>query len=275
MTVFMKLVEAYEAEGLQVAAGLNPTLASDFFAAPFAWIIRDNQKVTDGLGITPQEIYFLENLAQVRPVSRIFVIGNAFGWSTLALALANPSARVVAIDAGIDENTIEGLSVTKTVAKRLKLDVTTVKATSPQDIAAVVDATLGSIDLAFVDGFHSCEQILKDYQALAPFVTKDGIFVFHDVLFCSLESGFEKIIEESGWCGRILPATTTGMAILSAECTPALMPLVRTWGGYESAWSVVWEAANLNAHKTGREQLEEALEHIRKIENGFDNDEFR
>lgn len=268
MTVFEKLVEAYEAEGFDVAAGLNPTLADDFFAAPFTWIVRDGTSVTDGVGISPQELYLLENLAQAQPARQIFVIGNAFGWSTLALALANPDARVVAIDAGVDENTVEGLDVTTRIAKQLGLDVTALRATSPQNVAEVVENTLGSIDLAFVDGFHSREQIVRDYRALAPLMTDDGIVVFHDVIFCDLVSGFDQIVKDSGWWGRLLPATTTGMALLTAKRTPALASLVRAWGGADAAWSVVRAAATEQAHKTGKQQRAEALSHIRSIEDG-------
>lgn len=262
MAVFDSLVEAYAAEGIEVAAGLNPTLTEDFFLAPFTWLVRDGVSVTDGLGISPQEIYFLESLAQARPAGKILVIGNSYGWSTLALALANVGAQVVAIDAGYDLNSLEGIDVTNKMAAQLDLDVRAVAAVSPQDVPSVVAQFLGHVDLAFVDGFHSSAQIVEDWRAVRPFLTPDGVVLLHDVLFLDLVPGYDQIVRESGWSGALLHATTTGMGFLVRERDHALAQLIRAFAGHPAARKVVHSAADALRHLRGVEQRADALRSI-------------
>ena len=267
MMIFEKLVELYEQEGLDVAAGLNPTLANDFFAAPYTWLIRDGVSVTDALGISPTEIYLLESLARVKVAQKVFIVGNGFGWSSIAMALANPDSRVVAIDSCYDENTLEGIDVTNRIARKAGINVTALKATSPNDVANVIGETLGSVDLAFIDGFHGQKQILKDYRALAPFVDgRNGLFLFHDILSLNLSQSFQQIVGESGWQGKILPSTTSGMALLVPELTPNLSSVARAWGGKSSAWSVIRAAAAAQGQKTGVDQRKEVISYVRNID---------
>lgn len=267
MGVFDALVEAYETEGIETASGLNPTLTQDYFGASFTWLVKDGKSVTDGLGISSVEIYFLECLARARPVHKIFVIGNAFGWSTLALALANDGAGVVAIDAGFDENTSQGIDVTNRMANRLGLNVQVVEAVSPQDVGSVVRERLGHIDLAFIDGFHTPTQIVQDWQAVRPFLHDDSVVLFHDVIFCDLVSGYERIVEESGWTGSIMHATTTGMGLLARAYNPALNRLATAFGGHPGALEVVRAEARTRAHLSGTEQRAEVLEYLRALES--------
>lgn len=262
MAVFDALVEAYEEENLETMAGLNPTLLDDFFLAPFTWLVRDGVSVTDGLGISPQEIYFLECLAQARPAKRIFAIGNAFGWSTLALALANPGSEVVAIDAGYDLNSLAGLEVTNRIAARLNLKVQAIEAVSPQDVGAVLNRTIGEVDLVFIDGYHTSDQVVADWHAVQPFLHPDGVALFHDVLFCNLLSGFRRIGEESGWTATLLHATTSGMGILAREYDRSLNRLTKAFAGHPGARALVHANARAAAHLRGREQLDDALSAI-------------
>lgn len=265
MAVFDALVEAYVAEGFEVAAGQNPTLLDDFFLAPFTWLVQDGRSVTDGLGISPLEIYLLEALAQARPARRVLVIGNSFGWSTLALALANPGAQVIAIDAGYDENSLKGIDLTNAMAARLGLNVRVVEAVSPQDVPDVVRSTVGELDLVFVDGFHSSEQIIADWYAVRPFLAPDAVVLLHDVLFVALEEGYRHIVEESGWTGQILHATTTGMGLLVRKSDAALTRLVTAFGGHPNALAVVRAAAAKQAHLRGTAQRAAALREVEQV----------
>src|SRR5579863_3222173 len=121
--ILARLVRLYESRGIDIATGLNPTHFSNYPLAPFTWFFRDGESLTNGLGIGMQEIYFFECLfARFHP-ERIFVIGNSAGWSTLALALTNPSARVLAIDAGLDRNSLQGIEFTNRIAAEEGLTV--------------------------------------------------------------------------------------------------------------------------------------------------------
>ena len=102
------------------------------------------------------------------------VIGNALGWSTLALAALLPESRVVALDAGFDRNSLEGLALTNRIAAAAGWNARAVKGVSPGDVAGVVKAELGGpVDFAFIDGLHTNAQIVLDHAAVED-VQPDG-----------------------------------------------------------------------------------------------------
>jgi predicted O-methyltransferase YrrM len=209
-----------------------------FHFAPFTWLVRNNSSVTEGLGISLQEIYFLECLGQVQPSRSIFIVGNSFGWSSLALAY--PRSRVVAIDAGYEEYSLQGLDLTNRLAAQLQLDVVAIQATSPQDVSSIVSKHLDNqIDLALIDGLHTTEQIIIDWRAIQPFMRTDGLILFHDVIIHSLQSGFETILAESGWQGTLLHATSSGMGILAHSPSPSLARLIHAFAVDPEARTVV------------------------------------
>jgi predicted O-methyltransferase YrrM len=260
MPLFDTLVDAYAEEGFAIAAGLNPTLFKDLYTTPFTWLIRDGTSAADGLGVSLSEVYFFEYLGQVRPAKSIFVIGNSFGWSSLALAMANPGGRVVAIDAGVDRYSREGLHLTARLAARLRLEVGVVRARSPQDVSRVVRRRLdGHIDLALVDGRHSLEQIVDDWRAVQPFLVPDAIVLFHDVAFLNLWSGYKKVVAESGWQVTVLHATTSGIGILVREPGKALGNVIRAFAVDPEVRAVVRAEALAHAHTPGYIQRRNAL----------------
>src|SRR5262245_39672008 len=115
MPILGKLVSLYESRGIGIATGLAPWRHANLPQTNATWFIRDGKSVTVGLGISSLEVYFLECLfAEFRPAS-IFIIGNSWGWSTLALALINPQARVVAIDAAYEGGIDEGMALTNRI----------------------------------------------------------------------------------------------------------------------------------------------------------------
>jgi predicted O-methyltransferase YrrM len=241
MPVLVDLVAAYAAEGFAVSTGLNPTVFHNLHSVPFTWLVRDGVEVADGLGISLPEIYLLECLAAVQPAESILVIGNSFGWSTLALALAQPQARVVGLDSAADRYSLEGLELTARLAERLGLDhVSPVRGTSPADIPATVEERLGGqIDLAFVDGYHTSHQIVAEYRALRPFLTPNAMVLFHDVQYTGLQPGFDIIVEESGWQGTMLHATPSGIGFLTDDPSPALARVIAAFATDPSALEVV------------------------------------
>src|SRR6266567_1346904 len=124
MPILKRLTALYERRGILISTGLNPCHFGNLLQANFTWFIKDGKSLTNG-----------------------FVIGNSAGWSSFALALLNPASRVVAIDAGFDENALEGLAFTNRVAAEEGLELRAVKAVSPDDVAAVAAAHMtGPID---------------------------------------------------------------------------------------------------------------------------------
>lgn len=224
MPILKRLTGLYESRGIQISTGLNPCHFGNLPSAAFTWFIKDGESLTNGLGIAMQEVYFLECLfARLKPKS-IFIIGNSAGWSSLALALLNPQARCVAIDAGFDRNALEGLDFTNSVAADEGLDLRAVQAVSPEGIAGVIaEHRLAPIDFAFIDGYHTVEQVVRDFAALRDHAEPACVYLFHDVHEFKLGPGIAENVAASGLAAELLLGTPSGMAILY---DPARLPFL-------------------------------------------------
>lgn len=222
MPILPRLAAIYRARGIDVATGLNPALFDNYPLAAFTWFVKDGESLTNGLGIALGEIYFLECLfARYRP-QRLFAIGNAIGWSTLALGLLNPDARVLAIDAGFDRNAADGVEFTNRVAQEEGLPVAVVVGKSPEIVPAVLDRHgMTPVDFAFIDGLHSIEQVQLDFAAIRAHAAPGCVYLFHDVANFGLQPAIERIAAQYGLAGRVLHGTTSGMAVV---CDPAQAP---------------------------------------------------
>jgi predicted O-methyltransferase YrrM len=215
MPILGKLVKMYRAEGIDICTGLSCDFENLPFA-PFTRFIKNGQNITDGLGIAMQEIYLLEHIFSSYHPRHIIIIGNSQGWSTLAISLILPESRVVAIDCGSSENSLQGLDLTNRIATLAGLGkLRAVKGVSPQDVGAIVDSELGGrVDFAFIDGDHTNDQIVLDFQAVSPTAAKDAVYLFHDVHCFNLYDGIARIEALAGRTAQILTSTPSGMALL-------------------------------------------------------------
>lgn len=251
MPILARLTQLYQSRGIQVATGLNPSHFGGFPLAPFTWFIRDGASLTNGLGIALQEIYLLECLFQRFHPRRIFAIGNSSGWSTLALALLNPSATVVAIDAGYDRNSLEGIEFTNRVAAEEGLPACAVKGVSPGDVAPIVsERRLAPIDCVLVDGNHSVAQVEIDFDAVRPHAASHCIYLFHDVQTFDLHQGLERIAAKSGLVWDLLLGTPSGMAVMYDRlCRPAALDDIAPFIADPGVLQVVRQAAWSHRHR--------------------------
>jgi predicted O-methyltransferase YrrM len=215
MPILGKLVQMYRAEGIDICTGLSCYFENSPYAQ-YTRFIKNGQNITNGLGIAMQEVYLLEHIFSSYHPRHIIIIGNSQGWSTLAISLLSPESRVVAIDSGSDENSLQGLDLTNRIASLAGLGkVRAVKGVSPQDVGAIVDSELGGrVDFAFIDGYHTNDQIVLDFQAVSPTAAEDAVYLFHDVLFFSLYDGIARIEALAGLTAQILTSTPSGMALL-------------------------------------------------------------
>jgi hypothetical protein len=251
MPILGRLTGFYESRGIQVSTGLNPNHFGNFPAAPFTWFIKDGASLTNGLGIALQEIYFLECLFERLHPRRLFVIGNSSGWSTLALALLNPSAKVLAIDAGFDKNSLMGIDFTNRVAAEEALSARAVKGTSPGDVARIVhEHEFTQIELAFIDGYHSVEQVEIDFDAVRPLAAPDCVYLFHDVHEFNLRQGLERIAAKSGLAWDLLLGTPSGIAIMyDRRHRPPALDDIEPFIATEEALAIVRDAAWSHRHR--------------------------
>jgi hypothetical protein len=138
------------------------------------------------------------------------------GFSTLAIAMAAPQARVVAIDTGLDAQSREGLALTRKIAAAEALDVVALQGASPEDVASTAQegAQGHPIGCVFIDGYHSNEQVVKDFEAAKAIAASDAVFVFHDVRDGGLRPGLAEIrARHPSFEHHLLEATSSGIAV--------------------------------------------------------------
>lgn len=251
MPILPRLTALYESRGIGIATGLDPRHFGGFPHASFTWFLKDGKSLTEGLGIALQEVYFLECLfARFRPGS-VFVIGNSLGWSTLAIALANPQARVLAIDAGFDRHSHDGIEFTNRVAAEEGLTVAAALGKSPDDVAgAIAAAGLPPIEFAFIDGYHSVDQVQLDFHAVRPLAAPGCVYLFHDVAAFNLTAGVERVAREHGLRWQLLLGTPSGMAIVyDAERPPPALADIAPFTASSEAVRMLQDAAWAYRHR--------------------------
>ena len=139
-----------------------------------------------GYSIEPGDVELFVALSTLAAPPRIFVVGNAWGYSTLVLACVFPSSSVDVIDAANEgADNIKGVELTRAVAESEGLDVRLHVGFSPQHTEAAMrfpaPATYG---LVFLDGLHTNEQTIADFEGVRHRLDEgagDFLVVFHDV----------------------------------------------------------------------------------------------
>lgn len=233
-SVFMRLLAAYRRHGYRVRAGLNPHYFADPDAAFAHFFDQAGRALAVGGGIDPQELHFLELLvgAGVRP-ERVLIIGNAFGWSTLAMGMLLPSSTVVAMEADLEgDSTAIGTALTAKIGGEEGLNVRVVQALSPRDTAAVVAREFDGkpLDLVFVDGLHVNEQLVRDVEGVLPFCGEKTVIILHDVLSWHMVQAFESIEFGPGRERRILTRTPSGIGLVyPSDCPQPVRDVIDTF----------------------------------------------
>ena len=267
MTILPELYRLYESRGFTISSGLNAYHFMGKMEVPFTHHYRDGKPVTGGLGLSLQEIYFLECLAGRYQAKRVFVIGNALGWSTLALALLNPGGRVVAIDSGMDRNSVEGIALTNAVAEEEELNVRAVKGRSPEDVSRIIgDEFDGPVDLVLVDGYHTSDQAVIDFDAIEPHLADPSVVLFHDIITFRMLPGLRQIIARSPLKAAVLCATPSGMAMLYSEGLEGQVgPIAHIFGGNRPAVGGLLRDRYRELVRTyGKKQLQAFSRHFRE-----------
>ncbi|MFP6735552.1 MAG: class I SAM-dependent methyltransferase [Rhodospirillales bacterium] len=246
MSVFLDLLSLYEGEGITVQTSLSPGHFPGFNSQdiPFTYLYRGGVQLAEGGGIAFAELAFLEHLFTAIHPQRLFVVGNAFGWSTLALAILNPGARIVAIHVCPTEIEEEGIAFTNEMGARLGLDVRARKGKSPDHVAAIIDAEMGGpVDFALIDGWHTNEAQRADFEAVKAVADGDCVYLFHDVVNLLLADGFAAIAKDNpALFSSLLFRTPSGMAIsYPAALDAALAPIVRAFTESDERVRALWK----------------------------------
>lgn len=223
MDPILRLHEIYRMRGYTIRSGLfrrHFQHGSRGDQLAMSWLFRKGVKLSTGGGIGFAEMFFFSMLCPVVQPRTIFVVGNAFGLSTILLALLNPDAKVVAIDAGIEGgDNDEGTDLTRRIANEENLAIEVIRGFSPSDVPQAVERYLGGVlDLVFIDGLHTNAQQKLDFDACWRYGGATCVYVFHDVLNFSLGGSFAAIVDEHhDMRGEILWRTPSGMGVLSPK----------------------------------------------------------
>jgi hypothetical protein len=222
----IEIIDIYERFGYKIRTGLYPWHfnSNRHGELPFTYLTKNGIYLNSGGGISLHEIYFFEQIFKNYTPPNIFIVGNAFGFSTILISLMNPSSNVIAIDAGVEGyDNDEGITLTNKIAEEQNLNCQVVKGFSPQDVKRLVEYKFnGKIDFVFIDGLHTNEQQYVDFEECYRHANQDCIFLLHDVLNYNLKASLEKIIDEKPELShRILWRTPSGMAIFFPQSVPS------------------------------------------------------
>lgn len=221
--LFARLVEVYESQGISIRSSISPFFLPKISSHPdtdgtFTYLIDQGRNLSHaGGGISMSEVALIEDLGQLIAPRRIFGIGCSFGWSTIALALAFPNAKIKVIDVGTGEG-VRGAEFTNRLARERGLNVVAKIAGSPEGVApAIAEAFDGPVDFVFIDADHNDKAQYADFNAVRPYCAPDAVYLFHDVVLCGMTESFIQIWKDLGatYRPRLLTRTASGMGIVT------------------------------------------------------------
>jgi predicted O-methyltransferase YrrM len=217
MSILPKLLQIFRDHGYHALTGYNSHFFQNFRDAPFTRLLSTDGQLLGHAGLALQEVMFIEGLASYIAPRNILAIGNAYGWSSVALSLIFPGARVAALDP-----LTEGIELTNSLAAGSTLSLTAVVGSSPEDVAGTVSRHLqGPVDLALIDAIHTNEAVVADFKAVEAVAYPSTVFIFHDVMTWKLEEALFAI-RDMGYRMRILTRTPSGMAVVCKTATADL-----------------------------------------------------
>ena len=142
-TILPKLFSIYRDAGYEPITGHSPFHFLNWRDAPFTRFLK-GKELQGNFGIALQEVMFVEHFRDFISPRRIFIIGNAYGWSTIALGLIFPEAKIVAIDPDA-----VGVELTNRLIATNGLSAKAVVASSPADVTRVANEYLdGPVDFS-------------------------------------------------------------------------------------------------------------------------------
>ena len=153
------------------------------------------------------------------------------------MALLNTRAKVVAIDSGMDRNSLHGLDFTNKVAAEEGLNIRAVRGESPGDVSRIMAEEFdGPVDLVLVDGYHTSAQAVVDFDAIEPHLAEPCIVLYHDIITFRMLPGLRQVMARSKLESEILCATPSGMAMLySKDLEERIRPVAHIFGGNRGA----------------------------------------
>jgi len=179
-TIFENIIELYKKENITLNKNKNGHYAID-------------QKDT-GWSITENEINYLLRYKSYFDNPKIYIVGNAFGFSTFCFQYIFENASIDVIDAEIEgEFNSYGSELTRKISKENNFNINLTKGFSPGDVKDSM--RFDKYDIVFIDGLHTDDQVIADYTAVHPYFNNNYICFLNDVRSTPLYRSFNTIIE--------------------------------------------------------------------------------
>ncbi len=178
------VIESYNAQGYQIILGNPDCLPTRLF--------KDNRFINASFAISMSDIQAFQWIAGIAPWHRVLVIGNSFGFSTFIIAGLCPGCYVDVIDAEIEgsENRL-GSDLTRKIAGCNFPEVRLTIGYSPQDLSRA--CRFKDYDLIFIDGQHTNEQLIADFQGIQDLRAENSVVYCHDVGIAKMHEAWSHI----------------------------------------------------------------------------------
>lgn len=180
--VWEKAIVLYANQGVQVEVK-NPDWAK----------VTSVEGFKTPLGIAKTDVQIFKDFTQSLQPQKIFVIGNAFGWSVTLLSLLFSNSTIDVIDAEVEHDGQSATRIARKVFSSLEnKNVNLHIGFSPQQVPEA--SKHAPYDLIFIDGEHTRDQVIKDFGAVFDLLSENCALFFHDVRL--LQSTYQEGVEE-------------------------------------------------------------------------------
>jgi predicted O-methyltransferase YrrM len=141
------------------------------------------------------DIQVFQWIADMSPWQHALIIGNSFGFSTFIIAGLCPGCYVDVIDAEVEgsENHL-GSELTRKIAESDFPGVRLTTGFSPQDLPKA--CRFNDYDFIFIDGLHTNEQLVADFDGIRDLRGESSIVYCHDVGMAKMHKGWSRIKAE-------------------------------------------------------------------------------
>jgi predicted O-methyltransferase YrrM len=120
----------------------------------------------------------------------IVELGTSMGISTLYLALAHPEAKVYTVDGCTTTSEQASVGFAASEVENIEQHIGRFDIVLPE-----LTEQIGNLDFAFIDGNHTYEATLANFEALMKISHNDTVFVFDDIHWSSeMEQAWNKLI---------------------------------------------------------------------------------
>jgi hypothetical protein len=206
-----KIIEIYKEYGYELIIDNKGVLAYwNNRLVPNARLKKNGTYLNTGWGInyTDTDIFCkLKNIVH----GPIYVLGNAFGFSTFILAELFPSERIDVMDAVSEgSDSIIGHELTIEIAKKYYPNVNLTLGYSPDDLPKS-----GSYGFILIDAEHTDNHLWMDWVGCEKISGHECAIYLHDVELFNLHITYERIKKEyPNWIAMDLDTTAVGCKLL-------------------------------------------------------------